>query len=302
MIYALVGEEPFLIRRGLEKLLAERVAPGTRDFNFNSLEGSETEAEKVIEILSTLPVLAPRRLVLIRNADQIKKEEGEKIAGFLPKVHETADLVFTAGKPDRRLLFWQKVLQIAKVQEFRPLYEREVPDWIIREASAAGYRISPETARWLATSVGTDLGEIDSALQKLYLFKGGAGEISLPDVEATVSSISWNSVFDLADAVGKRDLPRALILFRAMTAAKEQPVALLGQLAWHFRTLEKVKEGEAGGISPFVLRKYQAQAGSFKKEEIGKKRDRLFAADWALKSSPFPPEILFEKLLMDLCR
>lgn len=302
MIFALVGEESFLVQRSLQKLLSERAPPASRDFNLDTFEGGEVSASEVMEGVGTLPVLAPRRVVLIRDAHQLKKGEMEKLESFLPKIPETADLILVAEKVDRRLAFWQRVFEIGRAKEFRPLYEREIPPWIDEEAASAGYRVSPEAARWMVTALGTGLSLIHSTLEKLYLLKGEQKNISLEDVESSITSFSWKSVFDLAEAVGRKDLPQALKLFRRMFAAGESPVALLGQLAWHFRTVGKVKEGESGGVSPFFLKKYQAQANEFSWEALNQKRERLFSTDWALKGSPVPPALLFETLLIELCR
>ena len=302
MIYALIGGEPFLIRRALEKLLAERLASSAREFNFDALEGGEVEARRVMELARLLPVLAPRRVVLLRNADALRKGEGDKLSSFLSQIPETTDLILTAERADQRLLFWQRVGEIGKVREFRSLYHREVVPWVQEEVAKAGYRVDLEAARWLVESLGTDLSLVHSTLEKLYLLKGGERDISLEDLLSCVNPFSWRSVFDLVDAVAKRDLPQSLRLFKRMFTAGESPIALLGQLAWHLRTLSKVKEGEVKGISPFFLKKYQAQAGQFPMETLNEKRERLFLADWALKSSPVSTVLLFERLLMDLCR
>jgi DNA polymerase-3 subunit delta len=302
MIFALIGEEALLVRRALERLLAERLPPAARDFNFDRFEGREVEARKIAEIAKTLPVLSPRRLLLIREAEAIKKGELERLEPLLVSLPETTDLVFAAGKVDRRLRFWQRVAEFGKVREFRPLYPREVPAWVAEEAGSRGFRIDADAVSWLVAALGTDLSLLHATLEKLDLLRGDRKAVSLPEVEACVAAFSWKSVFDLTDAVGRKDLGQAAALFKRMFAAGESPVALLALLARHFRILLKVKEGGTAGIPPFFLKDYQRQSSAFRKEELLEKNERLFHADWALKSSPLPSTILFEQLLFDLCR
>lgn len=302
MIHVLVGQEVFLIQRALEKFLSERLLSASREFNFDLLEGKEVEAKKLMEVARTLPVLSARRILLVKNAHDLKKGEMEGLEPLLKEIPETTDLIFVAEKVDRRLRFWQRIGEVGKVQEFKPLYPREVPPWILEEARSRGFAISPDAAQWLVSALGTDLSLIHSTLEKLILFKGDEKKISLGDVEACVTAFSWKSVFDLTDAVGRRDLGQALILFKRMFSAGESPIALLALIARHFRILIKVKEGETGGIPPFFLKDYQRQAGTFQREELNEKNEKIFQTDWALKSSPLGSAILFERLLMDLCQ
>jgi len=302
MIAALVGPEALLLRRALDKLLAERVDPSAKDFNFDVFEGGSLDVQKVIQAVGTLPVFAVRRVILVKNAHELKKTDLDKLMPVLSEVPETTDLIFTAEKSDARTGFWQKVAKAGKLTEFKSLDPREAPRWVAEEAAAAGYKMDFQAAQWLASAIGTDLSALQSALQKLFLLKGEQKTISLGDVESCVSAVSWKSIFELTDAVGAKNLSRALQLFHRMEESGESPIGMLSILGRHFRILSKVKEGDAAGVPPFFLRDYQRQAGQFDPSRLQDKREKIFQADWALKSSPIDNNLLFERLLMDLCR
>lgn len=302
MIYALIGPEALLLKRALDKLLAECLDPASKDFNYDVFEGGDLDVQKVIQSIGTLPVFAPRRVVLVKNAHELKKAEQEKLANLLSDIPESTDLIFTAEKSDARTGFWQKLAKAGKTMEFKPIDPREAPRWIADEAAAAGYKMDYQAAQWLASAIGADLSAIQSALQKLFLLKGDQKTISLADAEACVSAISWRSVFDLTDAVGAKNLSCALQLFHRMEESGESPIGMLSILARHFRILSKVKEGDTAGVPPFFLRDYQRQAGPFDAARLQDKREKIFQADWALKSSPIDNNLLFERLLMELCR
>lgn len=320
MIFVLVGSEALLLKRALEKLLSDRVDSASRDFNFDIFEGGAIDVRKVADAIGTFPVfigartapsigqaagaspVAPRRVVLIRNAHELKKGESDRLAELLSKIPETTDLIITAEKSDGRTAFWQAVSKAAKVREFKPLDSREAPRWITEEAAQAGYRIRFEAAQWIAAAVGSDLTALQSTLEKLYLLKGDQKEITLADVESAVTAVSWKNIFELTESVGVRNLGRALDLFRKMEESGESPIAMISLLGRHFRILSKVKEGDSAGVSPYFLGNYQKQAGQFDAGRLAEKREKIFQADWALKSSPIDSNLLFERLLMDLCR
>lgn len=298
MIFVLLGEESFLVQRALKRLLEERLPADAREFNFDIFDGEEARASAVLERAQTFPVLAPRRMILIRNAQEVRKGELDLFEKSFPKIPETTDLILTASKIDRRLSFWQRVEALGKIRVLRAPPLRELPQWIVEEA---GYRISPEAAEGLVSAVGSDLSQIHTTLEKLHLLKGDK-EISLADVTSCVLPFAFGSVFELTDAVGRGDLAKALILFRRGSAAGESVIALTALLARHFRILSRIREGENAGIPPFFVKDYQRQAARFSPQELEEKRERIFRADWALKSSPIPSSILFERLLRDLCR
>ncbi|HEX5035876.1 MAG TPA: DNA polymerase III subunit delta [bacterium] len=302
MIFALVGEEALLLRRALDKLLSERVDAAAKDFNFDVFEGAEVESKKLADIVGLLPMMAPRRVVLIRNAQGLKKGELEDLTELLTKIPESTDLIFAAEKADMRTSFWQKVAKLGKLRDFKPLDAREAPQWLAEEARSAGFSIDFQSAQWLVSAVGNDLSALQSTLEKIYLLKGADKKISLADVESCVTAVSWKSIFDLTDAVGARNLERSVKLYRRMQSSGESPIALVGLLGRHFRILSKVKEGDSGGVPPFFLKDYQRQASVFDAVRLEDKREKIFHTDWALKSSPIDSDLLFERLLMDLCR
>jgi DNA polymerase III subunit delta len=302
MIFALVGEEALLLRRALDKLLAERVDPAAKDFNFDVFEGPEVESKKLADVLGLLPVMAQRRVVLIRNAQGLKKATMDDLTELLPKIPETTDLIFAADKADMRTTFWQRVNKTGKLKEFKPLDAREAPQWVTEEARGAGFTMDFAAAQWLVSAIGNDLSGLQSALEKIYLLKGSDRKIALADVEACVTAVSWKSIFELTDSVGAKNLEKALRLYRRMQVSGESPIALLGLLARHFRILSKVKEGDSGGVPPFFLKDYQRQASAFDPARLNDKREKIFQTDWALKSSPIDSDLLFERLLMELCR
>lgn len=302
MIYAFIGEETLLASRALEKLLRELLPESARDFNFDAFEGNQAEAGRLMEAVRTFPVFADARVVLVSNAQDIRKPEADQLSPFLADVPESTHLIFVAASVDRRMNFWKGLLEKAKVQEFKPIAPREVAPWIVGEARQAGYQVSSEAADWMASALGTDLSLIQSTLEKVALAAGPDKKIGLALAESCIAAFSWKNVFELSEAVGRKDLGRSLLLFKKMFSEGESPIALLALLARHFRILLKVKEGVSAGVPPYFLKDYQKQAGAFSKPDLMKKMEFLFETDRSLKSSALSSQLIFERLLTSLCR
>ncbi|MBI4197464.1 MAG: DNA polymerase III subunit delta [Deltaproteobacteria bacterium] len=301
MIYVLTGD-PFLTERSLKnlkvKLLGQELV--TPD-SMRVMGGDELEARDLLESARSLSLFSKKTVLIVRGAEDIRKEELERLKGHVQELVNGGELVFVAEKLDRKISFWQEVVSVAKWQELKALYPREIPAWIKAECEKRGKQVSPAAASFLAERYGAELGLLSSTLEKAFLLMPNQPEISLELARECCESITWKSLFDLSDAVGSKNLPRALQLFRQMTLSGESEVGLLALLARHFRILKKVKE-TGQGAPPYFLPQYQRQASSFSHEKLMQAHERFFRIDWDLKSSPLPQKILLEKLLLNLCQ
>ena len=300
MIRILTGE-PFQVERAYLKLRGSLLNPSLQEFNLDRLEGKETTASRLLECCRLLPVLAQHRLVVVREADEIRKAELERLEPHLAELSKNATLILLAEKVDRRLSFWKKISVLAQWDEFRPLYPRELPGWIREEVRFAGKKIDAAAVDWMVTRIGTELGLIASSLQKALLFIGPKESIAVGDLEATVGLFSWQNLFAMTDAIGSKETDRAFRLFRLISLSGESHVGLLALIARHFRILMKVKE-TGQGAPPYFLKNYQQQASRFSNPTLRSGIEKIFRADWELKSSPIPSEILMERLILDLCQ
>ena len=89
----------------------ELVEPDLRAFNVDRLYGGETTAAEVVDAARTLPMMAPRRVVLLLHAERLlnPKKESEATARDLETLEEyvkspvdTCCLVLVAEAVDRR--------------------------------------------------------------------------------------------------------------------------------------------------------------------------------------------------------
>ena len=109
------------------------------------------------------------------------------------------------------------------------------------------------------------------------------------------------NVFDLTDAIGAQNKKRALLLWHKALEAGEEPVELLGLLAWHLRNLIKVKSAGADlkglGLHPYVLEKTSRQARSFEVNDLKSMLIKVGGLDLALKTSTANPKTEFLNLV-----
>ena len=213
--YHFVGDDDFRKHEALNLLIKAAVDPATKDFNLEVRRGSEISGEALGSILGTPPMLAERRVVVVRDAGSLKKDAKAAAEAYLEQ--PAPDVVFVlvqpAGeKPDPKFARATTVV-------FEPISGPQLSRWIALRAEHFGTRISAGAAELLQSSVGNDLPQLNVEIEKLSTYTSGA-EIDEAAVAAIVGVRREASLGALLDAVGNRDAATAL---RILPGLLEQP-------------------------------------------------------------------------------
>jgi len=250
--YALHGEEEFLKAQGLRDLIEAAVEASTRDFNLDVRDAAALDAGTLGALLGTPPMMAERRMVVVRDAPALRKDVRAVVERHLARDGAVgagaADvilvLVYPAGdkgKPDRM------VLDRAFAVEFAPLAGERVPRWIAHYAtSVLGTTVTPEAAQLLHRVAGGDLATLAAELDKLASYANGA-PVDERAVSAVVGVRHGETMGDFLDLVARRDAGAALallphILEQPKVTAVSLVMALTTQalaLAWGSARLER---------------------------------------------------------------
>ncbi len=279
-----------------------------RGFNEDALEGKGLLASTVLAIAQTVPMMAERRVVLVRNVSAMAAGELAGLIEYLENPNPSTVLVCVAGKIDKRIKFFS----VAKRAGF--LYELEAPrqlaTWLRGEAKQQGVTISQAACSRLADVVGRDLSRLAGGLEQLALYTKGR-EITAEDVDDLVADTRERSVFELTDALGQGDRKRCQRAVLALCAQRQSAVGVVMMLARHVRQLgmchvalaQRVKRNEIPklvGAPPFVVDKLMRQARSYPPHAVAAGLAKLSQADQALKGMRTGTKILGRDLTAEI--
>jgi DNA polymerase-3 subunit delta len=318
-LYLVVGEERLLRDKVVEALRSASLAGGVAAFNEDKFTAGEVDVEVVVAAARTVPMMAKRRFVLVRGVDRWDAKEGEgapfdRLAEYAASPIDTSCVVLSGGKIDGR----RKLALVARRSDFlvacEPLDDRALPGWITAQAKAKGHAIDRDVAELLAAIAGPGLSSLDDAVERLSLYSGPGAPLDEDAIAACVARVRTADTWALVDAVGARDLGRALRTLADAYDPRERGLPLLGALAWSIRQLARYQAAVASGVSaPDAAR----QAGAFQPQrarELGMKARAvtskeverwllvLAETDLALKSSRRPADAILEEMLTRLCR
>lgn len=204
--YYLHGEEEFRKEDAIRYVIDHAVDPTTRDFNLDQRKGADLSGETLASLLAMPPMMAERRVVVIRDVAALRKDARTALDRYLTAPAADLLLLLTApadAKADKSLT------QLATAVEFEPLSGAQVPKWITTRVEKLGAHITAEATSLLQNAVGTDLSQLATEIDKLIAYAGSKA-IDEDAVAAVVGVRREETLGNLLDAVAFRDVPRAL--------------------------------------------------------------------------------------------
>jgi DNA polymerase-3 subunit delta len=329
-VYLVLGEERLLVDRAVVALRDAACKGGVPGFNEDKFTAGEAQVNAIINAAKMVPMMAPRRFVLVRGLDRWeKKDEGDApaptkkgkvetsplddLAEYAKDPPSTTVMVLVAPKlhGQRRLVTGAK--KGGYLVACEPLSREALPRWIENAAREKGHKMSAEVADLLAEIAGPELGYVADAVERLSLFVGPKNPITEDAVATIVTRVRTSSVWELLDVLGRRDAARAMAILADVFDPRDGGLKLLGAVAWSVRQLVKFESALRAGADP---REAAQRAGMppFKANDAARTVRgvppgtlanwmRLLAeTDLALKGSKRQPQAILETMLIEMCK
>ncbi len=218
-VYVFHGADDFLKEEWVRHVTARATDPSTRDFNLDALRGAEVEVAGLSSSLEALPMLADRRLVILRDPGAMKKAQRERLEKYLAKPAPETILLLVVPS-SAKLDPW--LAKAGSAFEFKSLEDEDLLKWIAKEAATnCGIEITGGAAERLATYAGSDLPMIAGELRKLASYTNGA-TINEAAVEAMTGVRPGVTLADLLDRAAQRDTTGAIAIVREVLAQPKQ--------------------------------------------------------------------------------
>jgi DNA polymerase-3 subunit delta len=322
--YCFYGDDEYRKDEKTRELIDAAVDPATRDFNLDVRRGGSIDAESVASLVATPPMMAERRVVVIREVNALKKDARAALDRYLenPSPDVVLLLVAPAGiKEDVPL-----IAKTAAV-EFELLAGNQVPKWVVHYVTnSLRATITPGAVNLLISVVGNDLAQLAQELDKLVSYANGA-TIDDDAVGAVVGVRRGETLGDLLDRVLAHDAPGALamvdhVLAQPKTTAVSVVMALTTQtlaLAWAraardrgfpavgierelFSLLKESGNAVTGRPWGEAVNAWSRAVPNWSAPELEAALDALLAADFAAKESRLSSdEQMIASLVLALC-
>lgn len=273
-VYFLMGEEPYFIDVISDTIEEEVLDEMEKAFNQIVLYGRDVTIDTVADHAKSFSMMGGYMVVIVKEAQDLKNiEDFEKYLDVLP---QTTILVFDYKykKLDKRRAMAKKIEKMGGVLfESKKLYESNIPGWIQSYMAEKGCTITPKATQMLTDFLGTDLHKVRNELDKLIVALPKQKKIDDADVERNIGISKDFNVFELQNAIGRRDVVKAMQIVQHFGESKDNPLFLTAiSLYGYFTKILKVHYATdpsqnalaaAIGVSPFFVRDYQLAARNF---------------------------------------
>lgn len=306
-IYLLYGNEAYLKKQYKDKL-KKAMADAEDTMNFSAFEGKDINVKEVIDLAETLPFFAERRVILIENSGFFKNAADE-MAEYIKQAAPTTYFLFVEEEVDKRSKMYKAVKNAGKIVEFAEQNEDVLTRWALGRLKREDKKITGSVMQLFLSKTGTDMGNIDRELEKLFCYTMGRDVITAEDVEAVTTEQISNKIFDMVNAVAEHNQKKALDLYYDLLALKEPPMRILFLISRQFQILFNVKSATAkrvdnrtiaqkAGIPEFAVRRNQAQARNFTQEQLRQALEDGVFYEEAVKTGRMNDQMAVELFLL----
>jgi DNA polymerase III subunit delta len=304
-VYLLVGDDEHE-KSALAFAAGEMIEEDLRAFNLERLYATDrnVSARAVVEAARTLPMLAPRRVVIVLTAEKMlvpkrgragsadqEGDEVEALIDYLANPLPTTSLILVCSAATgadaiplpKNLRITKALAKVAVVVTCTGLDGGKDPGrWIQARAGEVGLEIDRAAVSRLLELAGGDPVRVRADVEKLLLFAAGAGRVTVEHVAAVAGAPAHHGDdWALVRAIVQGSAPSALQELQAALDAGAVPFQILGQIGYAVRT--------------------PPPRGRFPARRVRSAVEALLRTDLAMKSSGGDPRVLLERLIVELC-
>ncbi len=296
-LYFVYGTEEYQKSALQDALLRTALQPHERDFNLDIVYGSEADADAVLGLCVGMPMMAARRVVIVRDFERLKGNA--RFVNYAENPNPAAVVMLVCrGKPNMSTNPYRAIKAKSEALAFEAPKDRDMPRWIDLLVQRSGGSIEPRAAQMLADIVGTDIQSAKQEVDKLSTLAGDRARIAPEDVIRASGQTREHNVFELQKAIGRADYPASLGIADRLLRQAPNPVgealrmvAILSAYVtklwilseWHNKSISSRELAARVGIPSYYIQEYTASLRYYPGRALEDALSALLAADFELK-------------------
>jgi DNA polymerase III subunit delta len=272
-VYWFEGEEDFYIDQLVEAAEHTILSDAEAGFNLSVFYGKDAAWSDVVNACMRYPMFSDKQVVILKEAQQMK--DLDKLEGYIN--NPLASTIFVVGHKEKKVDGRSKLAKLLKekgeVLSTKKMYDNELPAWTQNFIESKGYQPTQKAVHLLVDHIGNDLSRIANEVDKVILNLGSRTTINDDDIEKFVGISKEYNVFELQNAVGKKNLSKALQIVQYFESnPKAAPIQLVLPSLYSYFSKVFMLFGVQGddktvaaqtGINTWFLKDYKATANSY---------------------------------------
>lgn len=277
-VYLLMGTEPYYPDLVCDEIIKYALTDSERDFNQTVFYGLDTDAGTVASECRSYPMMAERRLVVVKEAQSMKTLEDLATYASDPMESTVLVILIHGASADKRRALYKNVQKKGVVLVSDALRDYEMPQWITSFYKSRGLDIEPAAAALLAEYAGTDMSRIMLETEKMQKnLPEGTVRVNVADIEKNVGISRQFSIFELTKALSYMKAEKALKIAAYIgNGPKFMLLLATAPLYTHFYrilkyeaallknpAMSKADRAKLLGVNPYFMEEYDVAARNY---------------------------------------
>lgn len=277
-VYLLMGTEPYYPDLVCDEIIKYALTESERDFNQTVFYGLDTDAGTVASECRSYPMMAERRLVVVKEAQSMKTLEDLATYAADPMESTVLVILMHGASADKRRSLYKNVQKKGVVLVSDALRDYEMPQWITSFYKSRGLDIEPAAAALLAEYAGTDMSRIMLETEKMQKnLPEGTVRVNAADIEKNVGISRQFSIFELTKALSYMKAEKALKIAAYIgNGPKFMLLLATAPLYTHFYrilkyeaallknpAMSKADRAKLLGVNPYFMEEYDVAARNY---------------------------------------
>lgn len=277
-VYLLMGTEPYYPDLVCDEIIKYALTDSERDFNQTVFYGLDTDAGTVASECRSYPMMAERRLVVVKEAQSMKTLEDLATYASDPMESTVLVILMHGASADKRRALYKNVQKKGVVLVSDALRDYEMPQWITSFYKSRGLDIEPAAAALLTEYAGTDMSRIMLETEKMQKnLPEGTVRVNAADIEKNVGISRQFSIFELTKALSYMKAEKALKIAAYIgNGPKFMLLLATAPLYTHFYrilkyeaallknpAMSKADRAKLLGVNPYFMEEYDVAARNY---------------------------------------
>ena len=310
-IYFFFGEDSFGIENAVNTIEAAVKPMIGSDFDRETFQGEEKSVVEVIDFATAFPFGSGKKFILLKDFDKLKDKKALASYAASPPDFTILAIVNNGPVSSAATEPLKTLAEKNYMFEAKELKGNTLVNWLIDFTAAKGKTLTPENAQLLMDISGENRNLLESQLEKIFIYLGDVHEITIDSIKALSTQSKEFTIFDLQNAIGKRNKSRSLKIALNMISKGAAATYLVHMLTRYFTGLVRVNEltekkipnqaaARIVGTHPFYYKDYLEARKIYSDNQIINAASALLKADISIKTSSADEKTILTILILEI--
>lgn len=295
-VYYFFGEDYYLLQNVLD-MISKAVLPLiTSDFDKETFYGDKKPLGEVLDFAKAFPFGSEKKLIIFKQFEKVKDKKPLVDYAASPADFTVLVLIHNGIITNLSTEPYKTLSKNNFIFEAKELKGKNLLKWLIRHIEEKGKIISEENAQMLVDISGESRSMLENQIEKIITFMSEDKEISFDQIQSLSTRLKQFSIFDLQNAIGKKEKDKAIDIAFNLLENSAEPVFIVAMLTRYFTGVSRVSEltkenipfqqaARIIGTHPYYYKDYQQARRLYSDSDLAGVFRALLHADLSIKTT-----------------